>query len=272
MEASSDVLASLEARAEERSLADLEKRGKKTLRVIRKREIAALLQEAVERAVEKTGLVPPEQVEELRERSQKEFADLKEEWQNERCEHAKLEARVQEEQERAQELEEVASSLREELDEAQQRIGELEAQVSAQQQAPVAAAQESAAAQEAPSFAGGGDSASAMLMMKMMEEIQTLKAQAQGTQASAAAPAPADDGLASKLDQLVSGLDKKLESFGKKMGISAAVDNAEVDYSGLFEKDGASNVETNMGDVEVEKRKGGGIAANLERMKKLRGG
>ena len=265
MEASTDVLASLEARAEERSLADLEKRGKKTLRVIRKREIAALLQEAVDRAVEKTGWVPPEQVEELRKRSEREFADLKEEWQSERSEHAKLEARVQEETERAQELEEVASSLREELDEAQQRIQELEAQVSESLGAP-----SEAGGEQAPSLAGGGDAASAMLMMKMMEEIQTLKAQAQGTQPAAAAPS--DDALASKLDQLVSGLDRKLESFGKKMGISAAVDSSDVDYSGLFEKDSDSNVETNMGDVEVEKRKGGGIAANLERMKKLRGG
>lgn len=255
MEASTDVLASLEARAEERSLSELEKRGKKTLRVIRKREIAALLQEAVDRAVAQAGWVPPEQVEELRRRSEREFADLKHEWQGERNEHARLETELLQEKERAQELEDVATTLREELDEAQRRVTELEEQLAAK-------------GDGLPSL--GGDAASAMLMMKMMEEIQTLKSQAQGAPA-AQAPA-ADAGLASKLDQLVSGLDKKLESFGKKIGISAAVDSSEVDYSRLFEKDAGQNVETNMGDVELEKRKGSGIAANLERMKKLRGG
>jgi hypothetical protein len=259
MEASSDVLASLEARAEERSLSDLEKRGRTKLRVIRKREIAALVQEAVDRAIASSEWVPPEKLDELRKRSEREFSDLKTEWESERGEHARLETELGQERERNQELEDVAAGLREELDEAQQRIAELE-------ELTEGAASES---QGGAAMSLGGDATSAMLMMKMMEEIQALKSQAQ---TPAPAPTGEDPGIASKLDQLVSGLDAKLETFGKKMGISSAVDSSEVDYSGLFEKDSSNNVETNMGDVEVEQRKGGGIAANLERMKKLRGG
>jgi hypothetical protein len=192
MEASSDVLASLEARAEERSLSDLEKRGRTKLRVIRKREIAALVQEAVDRAIASSEWVPPEKLDELRKRSEREFSDLKTEWESERGEHARLETELGQERERNQELEDVAAGLREELDEAQQRIAELE-------ELTEGAASES---QGGAAMSLGGDATSAMLMMKMMEEIQALKSQAQ---TPAPAPTGEDPGIASKLDQLVSG-------------------------------------------------------------------
>jgi hypothetical protein len=56
------------------------------------------------------------------------------------------------------------------------------------------------------------------------------------------------------------------------MGVSAAVDSdTPVDFTGLF-KDADKKLESNMENIEVKKTEGGGIAANLARLKKLKGG
>ena len=63
-----------------------------------------------------------------------------------------------------------------------------------------------------------------------------------------------------------------LESFGKKMGISAAVESdTPTDFTGLF-KGADQQLESNMEDVKLKQKSGGGIAANLARLKKLKGG
>jgi hypothetical protein len=56
------------------------------------------------------------------------------------------------------------------------------------------------------------------------------------------------------------------------MGISAAVESGDVDMSSLFDKSMDVQLESNMDDVKVKTSKGAGIAANLERIKKLKGG
>ena len=62
------------------------------------------------------------------------------------------------------------------------------------------------------------------------------------------------------------------ESFGKKMGISAAVGgDGPTDFSGLF-KDTGQELESNMDNVKIKQKAGGGIAANLAKLKKLKGG
>ena len=64
----------------------------------------------------------------------------------------------------------------------------------------------------------------------------------------------------------------RLEKIGKKMGVSAAVESdAPVDFTGLF-KEADKKLESNMENIEVKKTEGGGIAANLARLKKLKGG
>ncbi|MEZ5987979.1 MAG: hypothetical protein R3F30_02405 [Planctomycetota bacterium] len=76
-----------------------------------------------------------------------------------------------------------------------------------------------------------------MLMLQMMQQLMELK-----SQASAPAPAGGDSEatLASRLDAIVGSLDKKLESFGKKIGVSSAVDS-DVDMTSLFERASTSS-------------------------------
>ncbi|MFQ5503969.1 MAG: hypothetical protein ACE5F1_04125 [Planctomycetota bacterium] len=82
----------------------------------------------------------------------------------------------------------------------------------------------------------------------------------------------AEDALAQKLEAIAGSLDEKLEKMGKKLGISAAVGDEEVNLEGLFNEDLEGDMESNMDSVEVKKRQGGGIAANLDRIRKLKGG
>ena len=79
------------------------------------------------------------------------------------------------------------------------------------------------------------------------------------------------EGMVEALDKISSNLNDRLEKFGKKMGISSAVDGQEVKFDSLFNDDQEAKLESNMGDVQVNKKTGGGIAGNLARLKKLKG-
>ena len=73
------------------------------------------------------------------------------------------------------------------------------------------------------------------------------------------------------IEKLAGSLNDRLEKLGKKMGISAAVEGGDVKFDGLF-KDTGKDLESNMGNIQVKQKSAGGIAANLERLKKLKGG
>ena len=145
--------------------------------------------------------------------------------------------------------------------ELERRVKELEHDLALAKQVPAA-----------PAPAPQAD-ASAMLMMKLMEEIQQLKSQ-QPTAGQPAAPQGGGGGeLESKLAGIVGNLDAKLERLGKKMGVSSAVES-DIDFNALVNRamDEEKELESNIDTVEVEKRQGAGIAANLERIRKLKGG
>jgi len=56
------------------------------------------------------------------------------------------------------------------------------------------------------------------------------------------------------------------------MGVSGAVESdSPIDFGGMF-KDTGKTLESNMDNIEVKQKAGGGIAANLARLKKLKGG
>jgi hypothetical protein len=56
------------------------------------------------------------------------------------------------------------------------------------------------------------------------------------------------------------------------MGVSSAVESdAPVDFGGLF-KDSDKALESNIDNIEVKQKAGAGIAGNLARLKKLKGG
>ncbi len=94
----------------------------------------------------------------------------------------------------------------------------------------------------------------------------TVTAVANAGQAVAGSP-----DLTAAIEKLAGSLNDRLEKLGKKMGISAAVEGGEVNLDGLF-KDTGKELESNMGNIQVKRKSGGGIAANLERLKKLKGG
>jgi hypothetical protein len=112
-------------------------------------------------------------------------------------------------------------------------------------------------------------------------EIEQLKAQLAGgggavpggarPAAAAAGGIAATPDVTAALEKLAGSLNERLEKLGKKMGISAAVEGGEVKFDGLF-KSTDKDLESNMGNVEVKQKAGGGIAANLAKLKKLKGG
>lgn len=115
------------------------------------------------------------------------------------------------------------------------------------------------------------DAMSAQLMAAMMNELAGLKAQVgEQTQQAAAPQAPAFD--PSVLDGLVNSMNDRLESFGKKMGISSAVEAENVDYSQMFAQSDDVELESNLDTMDVKAKAGTGIAANLDRLRKLKNG
>ena len=88
-----------------------------------------------------------------------------------------------------------------------------------------------------------------------------------------AAPAAGGGGdLSAAIDKLAGSLNDRLEKFGRKMGISSAVESDQpIDFGGMF-RDVDKTVESNMDNIKVKQKSGGGIAANLAKLKKLKGG
>jgi hypothetical protein len=112
--------------------------------------------------------------------------------------------------------------------------------------------------------AGGGNSNEVAL--QLLQQFAAM----QGQQANAQSGAMGAE-LSNAISQLSSTLNERLEKFGRKMGISGAVEAGPVSYEGLFKGEG-EKLESNMDSIEVHKKKAGGIAANLEKLKKLKGG
>ncbi len=119
------------------------------------------------------------------------------------------------------------------------------------------------------------------LVMKLMTEVAELKAKMMTGTGPASAPAAASGGgggggadpeISEALNKLAGSINDRLEKFGRKMGISSAVEAGDVSFDGLFAHGQDENLESNMDDVQVKKKTGGGIAANLARLKKLKGG
>ncbi|MCB9871740.1 MAG: hypothetical protein H6836_05040 [Planctomycetes bacterium] len=154
-----------------------------------------------------------------------------------------------------------------ELEAAVARIEVLTQEVKTAQQV-----QQALAAARAP--APQPESHTTELMLRMMAEMAEVKASM--AHARAATPSAAPDGqsgnVSAALDKIASSLEQRLETFGKKIGISAAVDSKQVDFGALFKQEQDVKLESNMGDVQVKQKKGGGIGDTLEKLKKLKGG
>lgn len=233
MDSICQVKEALSARSESTSLDELKSKGRKKVRVIRAEHIASMIQEAVQRAVSESGLVSPEDAEHLVQKSREEFKALTVERQRE---HSEL------------------AELRQQLETAQARVNELES----------LAGQGAAMA--------GGESPSMDMMMRLMNEMANIKANmGQGAGAGAGTEA-AEQGLMGALDKLTASMNDRMDKFGKKLGVSSAVDVGEANLEGLFKHVDEVQLESNMDDVKVKSKQGSGIAGNLARLKKLKGG
>src|SRR5262249_46058627 len=105
---------------------------------------------------------------------------------------------------------------------------------------------------------------------RLQSELQTARGARSPANAGGAPMAAAPD-VTAALEKLAGSLNDRLEKLGKKMGISAAVEGGELKFDGLL-KDADKALESNMDNVEIKQKAGGGIAANLAKLKKLKGG
>jgi DNA gyrase/topoisomerase IV subunit A len=240
------------------TLEELRSEGRKRVRVIKAEQVAAMIEESVHAAVEKSGLVPPDEVQKLVEQSRTEFQGAIREREAE--------------QRRLTEVETTLQSRDRELDVMRQELQKVQRQLATAERSLVAAkaglSVDSADTGTAGSEQGQG-APSAGLVMTLMQEVAALKANVgQGGQPAAAAATGAD--FAAAIEKLTGTLNDRLEKLGKKMGVSAAVEAADIKFDGLF-KDEGKQLESNMDNITVKQKAGGGIAANLARLKKLKG-
>ena len=192
MDSINDVKKALSEHSKTTTLEELQSQGKKAVKIIRAADIAAIVADAVRRAIESSGLIPPDAVEALVASSRDQFS-------------------------------EILRDRQDEVRQARQERDQLQAKLDA---APAAVAQTGA---------------------------------------------PVTGELSAALDKMASNLDERLDKFGKKIGVSSAVDAADVNLDLLFNDD-VQDLESNMDSVEVKQKTGGSIASNLERLKKLKGG
>jgi hypothetical protein len=307
MESPTDIKAALTTRARTATLDELRTEGKRRVRVVKADQITQMIEESVHRAVEQSGLLPASEVEKLVERSRVEFRALMKarEAEAERAQ-AMTDMLAAQEREVAELRRQLAAAKA-----AQQAAEEALAASQAAQAAaaPAAAEAEEAAAQAmAQAAAQAAAHAQAELLASLRDEMAGMKAAlmaqppvvaapgaasvvpfapaaaaagapavpgvaaaAASVQAAPAAAAPAPD-VSAAIEKLASSLNDRFEKLGKKMGISSAVGGDQpVDLGGLF-KSADAGLESNMNNVETKQKTGGGIAANLARLKKLKGG
>lgn len=323
-----DLKEALNARSHTATLEELQSRGRRSVRVIRADDVAQMIEAAVSQTIARSGLMSPQEVEELEAKSREQFQLLMERRQSEIAELRQAADDLRGAQEALQATESArdqavgaAEQARHHVDELLERLDDIERQrdeavtrlrKSEVQREEVATALQALEGQrsqarheatmavaEATNLRGERDEAVALarsleqqlakahresattvaggvnadLVYRLMGEIADLRART----SVASAPAPQNDkatadALAGALQQLTSTFSAKLESLGRKMGVSSAVEAEAPSLAGLFKHQDGVKLESNMDNVSVKAKTGTGIAANLERLKKLKGG
>jgi len=271
MESVNEIKEALSARSRTATLDELKSEGRKRVRLIRAEHVAQMISEAVHGAIEHSGLLGQDEVDMLIEKSRTEFKSIlrerEQELQSARENEEQLEAKEHELTELKSRFSELTRSLATTRAELEQVRTELD--VARDMPAPSTPEAQPAQASMSPD-----------MMMSMMQELANLKAsmaqqqqppqqpQAQAQPEQAQAP-----DFSAALDKLAGTLNDRLDSFGKKMGISAAVGgDGPVDFGGMFKDDDDNQLESNMENIQVKQKAAGGIAANLAKLKKLKGG
>jgi septal ring factor EnvC (AmiA/AmiB activator) len=262
MENVKDVKEALSAKSRTATLDELRNEGRRKVRLIKAEHVAAMVTEAVHAAVEASGLIPQSEVEKLVDKSRQEFKDILQEREQEQQEARQLKEQLAHKEgelgrlsAQLHEVQQALEATQGELDNARQGLAGVELQLT--EDHPVGGAGKGAGAS-----AGAGAN---QLMAMMMKELAGLKASMEKPKAAAGAD------LNAALEKLSGNLNDRLEKLGKKMGVSAAVEGSDLKFDGLFKDDGKT-LESNMDNIQVKKKEGGGIAANLAKLKKLKGG
>lgn len=261
MESVNEIKEALSQRSRTATLDELRGEGRKRVRLIRAEHVAQMISEAVHAAIEHSGLIGQEEVDQLVENSRREFKNI-------------LREREQEAQS-AREVEEQLEQKEHELGELRARFSELSKALATTRLELEEAQNEVVALRDRPAPAapaGEQPAANNDMVMTLVQELATLKANMANQQPAAPAAQAAPD-FSDALDKLTGSLNDRLEKIGKKMGVSAAVDDdAPVDFGGMFNDEGDKNLESNMDNIKVKQKAAGGIAANLAKLKKLKGG
>ncbi|GDY02630.1 hypothetical protein LBMAG49_19590 [Planctomycetota bacterium] len=208
METVNEVKEALSAKSRTATLDELRSEGRKRVRLIKAEHVAEMITEAVHAAIERSGLIPQEQADQLVAQSRQEFQSIVRERETENRRVLAME----------------------------QRLKESESEV-----------------------------------LQLQQELQATRGGLTGTALMAKGGNAASPDVTAALEKLAGSLNDRLEKMGKKMGISAAVEAGELNFDGLF-KDSGKALESNMNNVEVKQKTGGGIAANLAKLKKLKAG
>ncbi|MEO0479476.1 MAG: hypothetical protein AAF196_08355 [Planctomycetota bacterium] len=279
MESIQHVKEALNARSTTTSLEELENRGRKRVKVIKAEHVAQMIRESVERALTNDDRLPKEEIDRLVEASRAEFADVMAERQREQAEYQQAQSDLESTTRRLEAATEQLRSLESDLQEVEAEAEELRTQGGggsedlADKDAEIERLTKRISELEArPAQSPQQDAVSAQLLTNMMSELATLKAQTQLQQQAAPQPQAAAQPDTSMLETFVTSMNDRLEQFGKKMGISSAVDAGDVDLSSMFDQTEDVELESNLDSMEVKAKSGTGIAANLERLKKLKGG
>ena len=296
-----DLKDALTARSHTATLDELKSKGRRSVRVIRADDVAQMIDAAVNQAIADSGMMSSDEVEELEQKSREQFHALLERRQAEMAElrqaadelrgtKAEL-ARMREhdagtlaEKEGLRgERDQAAMRLRNSETQREQLVAAVRAFEAQRDEALMRVrALESELAKthaETPTTVASGMNTD--IVYRLMGEIAEMKAKSAMQPAPAPTPAPPPvaanpnataDALAGALQQLTNTFTQKLESIGRKMGVSSAVEADAPSLTNLFKHQEGAKLETNFDNLTVKAKSATGIAANLERLKKLKGG
>ncbi len=260
MESVNEIKKALSLRSRTATLDELRGEGRKRVRLIRAEHVAQMISEAVHAAVEHSGLIPPDEVDQLVEKSRREFKNILKEREQDAKSARDIEEQFEQREHELGELRTRSSELGKALTTTRLELEQTQSELQAVRETP------------APAAAPAQPVASDEIMMTLVQELATLKANMANQQQQPAPSAPAPD-FSEALEKLTGSLNDRLEKIGKKMGVSAAVeDDSPVDFGGMFDDESGSELESNMDNIQVKQKAVGGIAANLAKLKKLKGG
>ena len=254
------------------TLKDLEKRGKNKVRVVKARQIYRLIAEAVNQMIAKSSVqIDEEEQQRLVEESRKELDRLV-------AQHQAEEDKFRDQQRK------IEKHLRRELEASLERVAELRAENDELRKAPTIAAAPAPAPAPAPQVAPElmQDMLSQMASLREgFQELQDIKTSERPTEDIEKILAEREARFANRFENVLDGavqqisdqVEERLDKRDNEIEAAKAVEHveaAEVVLDSLFTGAGEhKGLESNISRVGVKKSEGGGIGANLARLKSL---